>query len=129
MGDPHDRIAFILDYKITACSGILRWFYECYERGGYSKIVGKREEGKNDASASAAATGIIDIGVVFFAVEHCKEFVKGRQQRDFKEEELGHHSSINRKNRENYILSDAWASFLEDYYKLVNQGKKIKVCN
>ncbi|CAK1549674.1 unnamed protein product [Leptosia nina] len=88
--EPGEIEGFIKDYKITACTSLLKWIL--------SMVANERP--------IFIKNGRISINVVVFALNRCKEYLFRKQNKDI--------------DRELNVISDGqWNSFLKKYYCII----------
>ncbi|XP_045511613.1 tubulin glycylase 3A-like isoform X1 [Colias croceus] len=88
--EPGEIEGFIKDYKITACTSLLKWLL--------SMVANNRPVFVDD--------GEISMNVIVFALKRCKEYLLRKQHKDIDREI-------------NIITNEQWNSFLKKYYCII----------
>nr|XP_004929203.2 tubulin glycylase 3A [Bombyx mori]XP_021205580.2 tubulin glycylase 3A [Bombyx mori]XP_021205581.2 tubulin glycylase 3A [Bombyx mori] len=86
--------AFVNDYKVTACTGLLKWIL--------SMVANEK--------AVFCETGKISLNVMVFALNRCKEYLFQKQ-----------HLDIDRSLTS--VNSNQWNNFLKKYYRIVSRNE------
>jgi tubulin monoglycylase TTLL3/8 len=97
LSDEEERIAFIHDFRLTACMSLLEWVVQAYESGGDSSLIG----------TYGSPTACVDT-----AITHVTNYVRVRKHEDLD-------SNIN--NNTPVI----WEVFLSRYYNAVFLKRKL----
>ncbi|XP_067008078.2 tubulin glycylase 3A-like [Anabrus simplex] len=91
-----ERIAFIADFRLTACLGLLKWLVSKYETGG-------------DAAVKSA-NGKIPLVAVQFALKRCCEYISIKSHEDIDKDDIC------------YTWDHQWDQFLTWYYKIAHEN-------
>ena len=99
MFEPEEVDAFVSDFGVTACAGILKWFSHRCERDGVMTFVSDNPR-----------FGLFGLT---FALEKINAYIKTRRHDDLDE---------------NMSLADRqWPQFLKDYQRAMSAGENVKL--
>ena len=98
--DTSQKEAFIHDYKITACLGLVRWFYEGYLSQGTEGVLEKDE---------TTDPHNVQPCLIQFALNFCRQNFSDKAGEGVQS------------------LDISWDGFLDDYYAIAHKGRKLKV--